>query len=257
MKVGIFDSGVGGITVLKEALDKLPHLEYIYYSDNINVPYGTKPKEEVLGYIHHVMDFLISQNVEAIVIACNTATSIAVSELRACYSIPIIGMEPAVKLALDSTQEGRVLVTATALTLKEEKYRKLINSFSEKDRVDSLALPELVTYAENFVFDEEVIIPYFKEKFAQYDLSQYTGLVLGCTHFVYFKKLLRNILPSHIALYDGNEGTIRHLKELIENNKLGQEEQGLGKNKLSHVDFYYSAQKDVENKILKKYLYIL
>ena len=126
MKVGIFDSGIGGITVLKTAIERLPQVEYIYYSDNLHVPYGTKPKEEVVGYVKDVVRFLVDEGVDAILIACNTATSVAVNELRRMYDIPIIGMEPAVKLALDDNESGKVLVTATPLSLKEEKYKNLI-----------------------------------------------------------------------------------------------------------------------------------
>ena len=164
MKVGIFDSGVGGITVLKTAMELLPQVDYIYYSDNKHVPYGTKTKEEVLGYVNEIVAFLISQGVDAIVIACNTATSIAVKILRSCYDIPIIGMEPAVKLALTHHQQGKVLVTATPLTLKEEKFKDLVNRLGEEKRVCTLALPELVEYAEKFMFEKDVLEPYFEEK---------------------------------------------------------------------------------------------
>ncbi|WP_242861497.1 glutamate racemase [Cellulosilyticum ruminicola] len=144
MKIGIFDSGVGGITVLKEALKQLPQVEYIYYSDNLHVPYGTKTKEEVLGYVNDVVDILIDEKVDAILIACNTATSIAAHILREKYKdIPIIGMEPAVKLAVDQTKSGRVLVTATPLTLKEEKYKQLVSKVDIQERTDALALPDL------------------------------------------------------------------------------------------------------------------
>lgn len=163
MKVGIFDSGVGGITVLKTALKLLPQVDYIYYSDNNHVPYGTKTKEEVLGYVNDVVAFLISQQVDAIVIACNTATSIAVKTLRSRYPVPIIGMEPAVKLAFNHHSDGKVLVTATSLTLKEEKFKNLVNRLGEEERVCTLALPELVTFAEAFMFDEAQIKAYFKE----------------------------------------------------------------------------------------------
>lgn len=251
MKIGIFDSGVGGITVLKEALRQLPQIEYVYYSDNLHVPYGTKSKEEVLGYVGEVIEVLLNEQVDAIVIACNTATSIAANILREKYkNIPIIGMEPAVKLALDQTEGGRVLVTATPLTLKEEKYRRLVDKVDEHERVDSLALPELVQYAENFEFDKEILKAYFKSKLKDYDLTKYSAIVLGCTHFVYFKDILRDILPAHIGIYDGNEGTVRHLKELLklEHTTNSQE---------TKVDFYYSGKKNTHKALLKSYLDIL
>ena len=123
MKIGFFDSGIGGLTVLSEALKRLPHHEYLYYADTEHAPYGKRPKEEVLMYVLEAVDFLVQQGAQMIVIACNTATSIAITTLREKYDIPIIGMEPAVKPAIECVSDGskRVLVTATPLTLKEEK----------------------------------------------------------------------------------------------------------------------------------------
>lgn len=251
MKIGIFDSGVGGITVLKEALKQLPQVEYVYYSDNLHVPYGTKSKEEVLGYVSEVIEVLLKEQVDAIVIACNTATSIAANILREKYkNIPIIGMEPAVKLALDQTEGGRVLVTATPLTLKEEKYRRLVDKVDEHERVDSLALPELVQYAESFEFDKETLKAYFESKLNAYDLTKYSAVVLGCTHFVYFKNILRDILPAHIGIYDGNEGTIRHLKEMLKLEHTTNHQE-------TKIDFYYSGEKNIHKTLLKHYLDIL
>ncbi len=251
MKVGIFDSGVGGITVLKTALKLLPQVDYIYYSDNNHVPYGTKTKEEVLGYVNDVVAFLISQQVDAIVIACNTATSIAVKTLRSRYPVPIIGMEPAVKLAFNHHSDGKVLVTATSLTLKEEKFKNLVNRLGEEERVCTLALPELVTFAEAFMFEEAQIKAYFKEKLKDYPLEEIVAIVLGCTHFVYFKKILKECLPPHITVYDGNEGTIRHLKELIDSEKV------MHIRKEPEVTFYYSGKRCESKELLNKYLDII
>lgn len=247
MKVGIFDSGIGGITVLKTAIEKLPQVEYIYYSDNLHVPYGTKPKEEVIGYVKDVVKFLVNEGVEAIVIACNTATSVAVNELRAMYDLPIIGMEPAVKLALDDNQTGKVLVTATPLSLREEKYKNLVAHVDHEHRAVSLPLPELVTFAEAKNFDEMMIKTYFEEKLAEYNLDEYVGIVLGCTHFVYFRKYLEKILPKHIKIYDGNEGTIKHLKECL---GLKEEKDAIA----PKITFYYSGEKCKTTEILDSYL---
>ncbi len=251
MRIGIFDSGVGGITVLKTAKMLLPNVDYIYYSDNNHVPYGTKTKEEVLGYVKEIVELLVQEEVDAIVIACNTATSIAVTELRKMYSIPIIGMEPAVKLALANHKTGDILVTATPLTLKEAKFNSLVNSLGEQDRVKKLALPELVTYAENLNFDEEVLYKYFDQKFKDVNMESISAIVLGCTHFVYYKAMLKKYLPEHIKIYDGNEGTIKHLKELIGDSP------SMHVKKIPQTDFYYSGKKCSNNTILDTYLNVL
>lgn len=252
MKVGIFDSGVGGITVLKRAMEYIPEADYIYYADNLHVPYGTKPKEEVYGYVKEVVDFLIKEGVNVIVIACNTATCIAVQKLREQTRIPIIGMEPAVKLALDDNKEGKILVTATPLALTTDKYKSLVKHTDPNHRTVSLPLPELVQLAEERDFNEENLYAYFKEKFSPYDLNEFSGIVLGCTHFVYFRKYLEKILPSHIKVYDGNEGTVRHLKKHLSlKNKSKKEKNNKEK---TQVEFYYSGKKCESLDILQAYL---
>lgn len=251
MRVGIFDSGVGGITVLKAAKKLLPNVDYIYYSDNNHVPYGTKTKEEVLGYVKEIAALLVKEEVDAIVIACNTATSIAASQLRETYPIPIIGMEPAVKLAFDNHKEGDILVTATALTLKEAKFNSLVKSLGEQKRVQKLALPELVEYAEKLNFDKDILFPYFKKKFEEIDMDSISAVVLGCTHFVYFKDILEEYLPKHIKIYDGNEGTIRHLKDVLGDSP------SMHIKKVPQTEFYYSGKKCESNNILDTYLRVL
>ena len=247
MKIGFFDSGIGGITVLNEALKMLPNEEYVYYADSNNAPYGIKPKEEVKKYIFNVVEFLISKNVDVLVIACNTATSIAVKELRQVYDIPIIGMEPAVKYAIDHNKDKRILVTATDLTLKEEKFKELVKRVDNDSIVDSLALPRLVEYAENFVFRKNEIMTYLRKQLEPYNMNDYGSIVLGCTHFPFYKNYFRELIPENVKIVDGNIGTVRHLKDILEqNNKIS--------NNKGKLTFYYSGIRDKDNMILRKYL---
>lgn len=248
MRIGIFDSGIGGITVLQEALRVLPHEEFIYYADSENAPYGPKPKEIVKEYIDDVVNFLKGKDIDALVIACNTATSIAVKELRERYDFPIIGMEPAVKYALDIEKNKRILVTATELTLKEDKYHKLISKHDERARVDSLALPKLVEFAENNNFDKGAIMTYLEEVLAPYDFSLYGAIVLGCTHFPYFKSYIREIVPEHMKIVDGNNGTIKHLKNILSSGQASFNQEG------GSVAFYYAGEEDKDKQILNNYL---
>lgn len=248
LKIGIFDSGIGGITVLHEALKMLPHEEFIYYADSKNAPYGTKPKEQVKYYIEQVVTFLKKKDIDVLVIACNTATSIAVKELRERYDFPIIGMEPAVKYALEQEKEKRILVTATDLTLKEEKFQNLVSKLDELARVDSLALPKLVELAEQNIFDREEVMTYLQEALAPFDFNLYGAVVLGCTHFPYFKKYIQEIVPKHIKIVDGNIGTIRHLKNILTNKHVRFSDHG------GSIAFYYAGEKDSNNTILNNYL---
>ncbi|MEH7096920.1 glutamate racemase [Neobacillus vireti] len=218
MRIGFFDSGIGGMTVLHQALRVLPNEDFIFYADTLHVPYGEKSKEEVREYIFNAVDFMANQGIKALVIACNTATSIAVDDLRKKYEFPILGIEPAVKPAVQSCQGTRkkVLVLATNLTLKEEKFHNLVNRLDQHDIVDSLALPGLVQFAENFEFREEKVVPYLKEKLSSYDLEQYRTIVLGCTHFPYFEDSIKKLFSHEVDIISGSMGTAKNLKRILE-----------------------------------------
>jgi len=140
-----------------------------------------------------------------------------VNELRERYSIPIVGMEPAVKPAVEMNRATgkRVLVFATQLTLSMPKYYALVSRVDEEGIVDSLPLPELVRYCEELQFDRKVIGDFFRAKLADYDLDRYGIVVLGCTHYPFYTNILREILPPHIQIVDGNAGTIRRLAALL------------------------------------------
>jgi glutamate racemase len=219
MRIAFFDSGIGGITVLVEAMKQLPEEEYLYFADTLHVPYGTKSKEEVKQYVQRSVETINKEEVKILVIACNTATSIAVSELRNKYDFPIIGMEPAVKPAVEMNRSTgkRVLVLATPLTLMQSKYRELISRVDDHFSVDSLPLPELVAYCEDLNFDTPFIFDYFIKKLSNFDLNQYGTVVLGCTHYPFYKGILRKILPEHIQIVDGSVGTVNRLAQLLNN----------------------------------------
>ncbi len=219
-KIGFLDSGFGGITVLSEALRQLPQENYIYYADIEHVPYGTKTKEEVRKYVFQAVEFLVTQGIKALVVACNTATSIAVRELRGKYDFPILGMEPAVKPAVQNGNGKRVLVFATALTLREEKFHNLVQRVDQEHVVDYLPFPELVELAENMIFDYERVIPVIKNKLDGFNLENYKTFVLGCTHFPIYKDAFKKVIPPFIDVIDGSEGTIRYLKRLLDERQL-------------------------------------
>ena len=248
MQIGFFDSGIGGITVLHDALKMLPYEDYIYYADTLNVPYGSKSKDEVKKYIFDAVEFIVQKGVKALVIACNTATSVAIEDLRNKYNIPIIGMEPAVKPAVEKNENinKRVLVTATALTLKEEKLRNLITKVDNEHIVDLLPLPELVRFSERFDFSEETVLPYLQEQLLQYDLNKYETIVLGCTHFSFYKDMFRKLLPSNVDIIDGNMGTVKNLKRTLE--EIDSLSEGSGK-----ITFYNSGIEVQDENKLRKY----
>ena len=211
MKIAFFDSGMGGLSVLHHAMKILPREEFIFFADEDNVPYGTKTPEEVLACVDAAFKFLIGQGVGAIVVACNTATSVAVKKMREKYSLPIIGMEPALKVALDLFPNRKVLVAATAITVTGEKIHRLIKKLRAENLAELRALPRLVEFAERQEFNSSAVEKYLRAELAAYDFEKFSSLVLGCTHFNYFKDTLRKILPPHVKILDGNAGTVNEL----------------------------------------------
>jgi len=216
--IGIFDSGLGGLTVLADAMKMLPNESFVYYGDFKNAPYGVKTKAEVLSLSENICEILINKyNVKAIVIACNTATSAAVTELRKRYNVPIIGMEPAVKPAIQSNRGKKIAVMATEMTLKERKFNQLINRFENRNRIVKVPCSPLVEKIETGNFDQSSLDQIMSECIPTIDSIE--SIVLGCTHFIFIKDYLEDKYQDQIRLFDGNIGTIRNLiNRLFKNN---------------------------------------
>lgn len=215
MKIGIFDSGIGGLSVLHRALKVFPDAEFIYYADKEHVPYGEKTVDEIRGFCGDILRFLVDQGVDAIVIACNTATSVADKAFRMQFPVPIIGMEPAVKVALEQVaSDKRVLVIATPVTIAGRKLQALVEAHDHDEQCDLIALPMLVRYAESEDFANPMITEYIADEMKALDLSLEEYIVLGCTHFNYFKPNIRELMPW-IHFTDGNAGTIRQLSRKL------------------------------------------
>lgn len=215
--IGIFDSGLGGISVLKELRLWMPYENYIYYGDSAFAPYGEKSKEEITERCKLICDYLLAKGVKAIVIACNTATSACVNELREVYrEIPIIGMEPALKVAADRKSEQNILVMATSFTLKEKKFEKLMSRYSEQNNIYKQPCPKLVQIVEkNCLVDEKMVNEQLRAYLEPYESKELDSIVLGCTHFVFFKTQMQAIAGDQITIVDGNKGTARHVKEVL------------------------------------------
>jgi glutamate racemase len=252
MEIGFFDSGIGGLTVLYQALKLLPNEDYLYYADTIHVPYGEKSKSEIKEYIMAAADFIAKHNVKALVVACNAATSAAIADLRNKYAFPVIGIEPAVKPAIQYRGANkRVLVLATRLTLQEEKYTDLVKQLDQEQIVDGLPMPTLVTLAENFEFDEDIVLPYLREQLSPLPLDQYETVVLGCTHFPFFKDMLRKVFPPSVAIIDGSIGTAKNLKRILE------ARHDLNQSGTGRIDFYNSGVKVTDPYLLSQYAQLL
>lgn len=214
--VGVIDSGVGGISTLKDMIRELPEEHFLYYGDMANAPYGTKTTDEVIRCVRSVVNHLLERKIKALVIACNTATGAAAAPLRKELTIPVIGMEPALKPASEKREGGSILVMATPLTLQMEKFNLLMSKYGEGAvRVPCPGLMELVEED-----DGEGALEYLKRLFSQFDLDKVDAVVLGCTHYVFLKEMIRDLLPEHIAITDGNAGTARQLRRVLARNGL-------------------------------------
>lgn len=245
-QIAVFDSGIGGLTVLHDLVQVLPHEHYIYYADTDHIPYGTKTKEEISACVNRSVRFLAKYELKALVLACNTATSVAVRSLREEYAFPIIGMEPAVKPAIIRTHK-RVLVCATDRTLKEDKLHDLIDNLDGLAKVDLRSLQPLVMLAEDFVFDYAQVFPILESAFAGIDWNTYDHLVLGCTHFIYYKTILSYYLPPWVKVIDGNLGTANRVRSLVEPNTISS---------TLNIEYFNSGRKG-KSETFEKYLVLL
>ena len=211
--IGVFDSGVGGISVLRDMVKLLPEEKFIYYGDNKNAPYGTRSEEEIRTLAVASANVLLSYNIKALVIACNTATSAAAACLREKLTIPVVGMEPALKPASLSWHGGRILVLATPATLRQQKFRLLNEKYGEHAVIHPC--PGLMDLVEEGDMHSEKLKNYIRGILDEYKGEQLDGIVLGCTHYVFLKPLFRESAPQ-IPLFDGNDGTARRLRYLLE-----------------------------------------
>ncbi len=214
--IGVFDSGVGGISVLAELERELPHERFVYYGDTLHAPYGTKTPDEVMTCVRQVMTELTAREVKAVVIACNTATSVAAATLRQEMTLPIIGMEPALKPASLVRRGGGILVLATPVTLSLPKFQSLMERYGEG--AIPLPCPGLMELVEQRNFHEAK--HYLQQVFSAYDLAEVDAIVLGCTHYVFLRPLLSELLPDHIQVMDGNIGTAKQLRRVLEKKDL-------------------------------------
>ena len=223
--IAVFDSGVGGVSVLRELIKIMPDEDYIYMGDSKNAPYGTKSKEEVRELTVSCAENLFSQGAKGLVVACNTATSAAVRVLREMYpQIPIVGIEPAVKPAVFCMEYPKVLVMATPMTIREEKFRHLMERYEDKARIIPLPCPGLMDFIERGDLDGEDLIHYLKDLLYSYSDNRVDAAVLGCTHYPFARKQISQVLGENVKIFDGGEGTAREMRRRLGEKGLLREE---------------------------------
>jgi glutamate racemase len=231
--VGFFDSGVGGLSVLKQTVHLLPRENFIYFGDSKNAPYGTKSVEEVKRLTFAAVEFLIEKGAKAIVVACNTATSAAIEDLRNHYKhIPIIGIEPALKPAVEMRRRGKILIMATPMTLAEKKFSNLVKAYGKEADIEPLPCPGLVELIEKGIVSGREVNEFLREKLNNYIHNQVAAIVLGCTHYPFIKKELCNIFGKDVPIIDGSLGTAKQLRKLLMINDIMNESTEVGKIKV-------------------------
>lgn len=214
--IGVFDSGVGGLSVLREIRARLPRESLLYVADSGHVPYGEKSAEFIRARSQHIAEFLLGQGAKALVLACNTATAAAVAELRARYpELPIVGMEPAVKPAAAATRSGAVGVLATTGTLKSAKFAALLDRFAADVRVITQPCPGLVEQIEAGELDSPRTRALLQGWVEPLLAEGCDTLILGCTHYPFIKPLLRELVPASVSLVDTGAAVARRLEQLL------------------------------------------
>lgn len=214
--IAVFDSGVGGISVLRELVKILPNEDYIYYGDSKNAPYGMKDKETVKSLTVAAAEYLFAQGAKGLVVACNTATSAAVRTLRELYpDIPIVGIEPAVKPAVTWKPNCRVLVMATPMTIREEKFQMLMAKYTDFAEIIPLPCPGLMDFVERGDLHSEDFRRYLEELLFVHRIHPVDSVVLGCTHYPFAKDMISEVLGPDVKVFDGGEGTAREMKRRL------------------------------------------
>lgn len=217
--IGIFDSGIGGISVANALVKLLPREKLLYFGDTANLPYGTKPSDLIRAYSHSISQFLMNRSCKAIVVACNTASAAALNSLREQWpNYPFIGMEPAIKPAAAQTKSQKVGVLATEGTINSHRYADLMNRFAQDVRVledPCIGLVELIEQQKSdkiYLLLREVVEPMLNQGV--------DTIVLGCTHYPFIQKALQKIVGSDVSIINPAPAVARQVKRVLENKKL-------------------------------------
>ncbi len=214
--IGVFDSGIGGLSILDEALRQLPQHDYIYLADSANAPYGEKSSEWITARSLALCKHLASKGCDAIVVACNTATAEAIKQIRAELDIPIVGVEPGIKPAAMQSQNGIVGVLATEATLKSDKFNALLATLPDHCRFIKQAGAGLVPLIEAGKADSEETLELLGKHLVPILDAGSDTLVLGCTHYPFLKRSIRKLLGDSITLIDTSDAVVRQLKRVLE-----------------------------------------
>ena len=212
------DSGLGGLSVLREAIKLMPKEDFIYYGDSLHAPYGVKPQAEIRDLTFAVVEKLLDMGIKGLAVACNTATSAAVRLLRNTYpELPIVGIEPAVKPAVTESHGGRILVMATPMTLKQEKFQNLLAKYREQADIVPVQCDGLMEFVEHGDLDGQELDDYFAEKLSPVLTDDTESIVLGCTHYPFLLPVFRQVIGERgVAVVDPSPAVGRRVGQLLD-----------------------------------------
>ena len=241
--IGIFDSGLGGVSTLRQALHMLPKEDFLYYGDNQNAPYGSRSVEDIFALSSNAVRYFIDRDVKAVLLACNTSTAVALSTLQQESPIPIVGIEPAILPAAQTPGNGIILMMATRATATHPRYLALHASLSNADRVKNIPCSaEFVRRVEANHFTWEDYQDILSETLAPYEGEQVDGIVLGCTHYLFFQNHIASYAAKHFVgtprFFDGGQTATETLRQVLREKDLDNT-QGIGS-----VSFYTSGDPD-------------
>ncbi len=226
--IGVFDSGVGGISVLREMRRLLPRENLVYYADSGHCPYGGKTREQIQARAVAITEYLIARGAKLIVVACNTATIAAVEHLRATYPIPFVGMEPAVKPAAAQTRSGVVGVLATGAALAGDKFHKLVADHAGGVRVITQPCPGLVEKVEAGLLDGQETRELVQRYTAPLLQQGADVMVLGCTHYPFLRPMIQDVVGPGVSLIDTGAAVARQAQRLLEREGLANDADAAG-----------------------------
>ncbi|GFH41912.1 glutamate racemase [Lactococcus hodotermopsidis] len=250
--IGFLDSGVGGLTVVKELMRQLPDEEVVYIGDSSRAPYGSRPVEQIRKFTWEMVNFLLSKNVKMIVFACNTATAVAWEEVKSKLDIPVLGVIlPGASAAIKATQIGKIAIIGTVMTIKSDIYREKVQLLSPSLAVKSLACPKFVPIVESnetkSSVAKKVVYQTLKPLVGQVDT-----LILGCTHYPLLRPIIQNVMGNEVKLIDSGAECVRDISVLLNYFEINRERIDL---KLRH-QFFTTASSQAFDQIAENWLQI-
>ena len=243
--IGMFDSGLGGISIWKDVTNHLPHESVVYLADSVNAPYGEKSREEIIQFSIKNTELLLEKNCKLIIVACNTATTNAISYLRENYPVPFIGIEPATKTATERTQSGKIGVLATKGTLLSDLYNQTSNKYGSNHDIIEMEGKGLVRLIEDGKLEETK--PLLKEYLTPMIDGGVDCIVLGCTHYPFLTPIIKSMVPEHVQILDTGLAVARQAQRILQDEQLLNQSDASG-----NYQFYTNNDLEILNSFLKR-----